>query len=197
MKEIFRIFEDNTRKENQSGGELDSGVKISTIHSAKGLEYDVVLITGLSLGKYPNTELIDNNFNLRNAQLQTLQSSRQSYERLKQSVKDESFLAMLQESVSPVFDKTETKAMKEFREELLICTKKEILGLTAKGVESFLDSYKYYVAPLEKKYQDELAKVSKHELMYRERQEILGEEISLLEQDAEDSQSKKKDFDFR
>ena len=195
LKEIFRIFEDNTRKENQSGGELDSGVKISTIHSAKGLEYDVVLITGLSLGKYPNTELIDNNFNLRNAQLQTLQSSRQSYERLKQSIKDESFLAMLQESVSPVFDKNEAKAMKEFREELLICTKKEILGLTAKGVESFLDSYKYYVAPLEKKYQDELAKVSKHELMYRERQEILGEEISLLEQDAEDSQSKKKDFE--
>ena len=48
---------------------------------------------------------------------------------------------------------------------------------------------------MEKKYQDELAKVSKHELMYRERQEILGEEISLLEQDAEDSQSKKKDFE--
>lgn len=195
LKEIFRTFEDNTRKENQSGGELDSGVKISTIHTSKGLEYEVVLITGLSLGKYPNTELIDQNFNIRSAQLQTLQDSKQSYERLKQSVKEESFIAMLQESVSSNFDRNEAKAMKEFREELIICSKKDVVGLTAKGVEAFLDSYKYYILPLEKKYQDDFAKLSKHGMMYKERHEILSEEISLLEQDGDDTKSKRIDFD--
>lgn len=195
LKEILLTFEDNTRKENQSNGAFDRGVKISTIHSAKGLEYDVVLITGLSLGKYPNTEQIDANYNRRNAQLQTLQESRQSLQKLQSGIDESVFLKILKECVSPMLDIAESKALKEFKNEIIVCSKKDIIGLTVKGVESYLDSYKYYVAPLEKRYNDEISKLIKQAMRYKEKEELLNEEISILEQADENIKHKKKDLE--
>ena len=194
LKEIFQSFEDNTRKENQSGGALDSGVKISTIHSSKGLEYRVVIITGLSAGKYPSTELLDNHYNVRCAQLYSLQASKEALKKLKLSVKDESFFEMVKECVNPAHDKFESNFLREFKEEIVCCSKKDIISLTAKGVDYFLDSYRYYVYPLEKSYIEKLSKLNKQMMMYKEQQEILSEKLSIAEDGKERVWLLKKDL---
>lgn len=182
LKELFATFEDHTRNETRRGGSLSNGVKISTIHAAKGLEYNVVIITGLAEGQYPSTTQIDNVFAARNAQLDTLNASRENYYRLKQRVTSAAVTRMVAECESPVFSPTEHQRMARFKEEIAN-TQTALASLTADGVEEYLDSYRCYVSPLELQYQNKINQHKSAWLLEKSNAEALQDEILLLEQE--------------
>ena len=156
---IFSTFEDHTKKRVNSGKPLTPGIRISTIHSAKGLEYDVVIITGLSAGQYPNTEQIDRKYAERNEQLKTFQESRTCYYQQKQELDQSIFTTLLQECDSPCFTESELDRMQDFQQELFDM-KDSILTLSADGVEEYLDAYVYYVMPLLAQYDADITKLN-------------------------------------
>lgn len=159
LKEIFSTFEDHTKKRVNSGKPLTPGIRISTIHSAKGLEYDVVIITGLSAGQYPNTEQIDRKYAERNEQLKTFQESRTCYYQQKQELDQSIFTTLLQECDSPCFTESELDRMQDFQQELFDM-RDSILTLSADGVEEYLDAYVYYVMPLLAQYDADITKLN-------------------------------------
>lgn len=184
LKELFATFEDETRKENRRGGALSNGVKVSTIHAAKGLEYNVVIITGLSEGKYPSTDQIDKVASARNAQLLTLSASRENYYSLKALPIREMYDNSMRECHNPSFFKNEANSMEEFQNEVE-SIRNDIISITADGVEGFIDAYRYYILPLEVQYQNEVNEQSNLLLMNRTKEENLNDEVLLLEQEDE------------
>lgn len=182
LKELFTTFEDDTRKENQQGGPLSNGVKISTIHAAKGLEYNVVIITGLSEGQYPSTEQIDKVYKARNAQLMTLSGSRENYYQLKNTISPLLLFRMAEECDNPAFSPKEHEQMVKFKAELSQM-QDGLLSLSADGVEEYLDSYRYYVLPLEIQYQNDINEQKNAYLVEKTTYEQLNDEIMLLNQE--------------
>lgn len=182
LKELFATFEDDTRKENRQGGPLSNGVKISTIHAAKGLEYNVVIITGLSEGQYPSTAQIDKVYTARNAQLMTLSGSRDNYYQLKNTISPLLLSRMVEECDNPAFSRKEHEQMVKFKAELSQI-QEGLLSLSADGVEEYLDSYRYYILPLEIQYQNDINEQKNAYLVEKTTYEQLSDEIMLLTQE--------------
>lgn len=185
LREIFNTFEDDTRKENRRGGPLTNGVKVSTIHAAKGLEYNVVMITGLSDGKYPSTDQIDKVYSARRRQLQTLNESRETYYHMKATMIPEMYRNLLEACENPAYSHNEKEQLALFRDEIQHM-QVSLLNLSADGVEEYLDSYRYYVHPLESQYSEDIAEQGKILLVKKTQAENIWDEILLLEQENSD-----------
>ena len=155
LKELFKSFEDNSKREGSRTIAAAGGVKVSTIHAAKGLEYNVVMITGLADGLYPSTSQIDKVYSARNAQLQTLKESKGAYQALKNSIHEIDYLNMREACVNPSFSAQEADSLGNLQDELS-SMKGSILSLSADGVEEYLDAYRYYVLPLESHYKNSI-----------------------------------------
>ena len=182
LKELFATFEDHSRNDMRHGDSLSNGIKISTIHAAKGLEYNVVIITGLADGQYPSTAQINNVYAARNAQLDTLNVSRENYYRLKQRVSPAEVSRLIMECVSPVFTRKEYQQMTCFKKEI-ISMQVALTSLTADGVEEYLDSYRYYVSPLELQYHSEIDQHKNAWLVEKSNSEALKDKLLILGQE--------------
>jgi DNA helicase-2/ATP-dependent DNA helicase PcrA len=76
LKEFFYNFENNIKKEIRKN---QDAIEVNTIHSFKGLEFKVVFILELNQGDFPNSYLINRNYD---EQLEKLNRIRQApYER--------------------------------------------------------------------------------------------------------------------
>ena len=188
LKEIFSTFEDNAKKRAVSGKPLTPGVRISTIHSAKGLEYDIVIITGLSAGQYPNTEQIDRKYAERNEQLKTFQESRACYYRQKQELDQSVFPTLLEECDSPIFTEAERDRMQDFQQELFDM-RDGLLTLSADGVEEYLDAYVYFMTPLIAQYSSDIAKLNTELLNKQSEAEEMKEQILVATSDTAEDES--------
>lgn len=182
LKELFLVFEAGARRGRAHGAPLSSGVRISTIHKAKGLEYNVVIITGLSEGAYPGTGQIDTICAVRSAQLNTFKASRETYYSLKSSVPPELPTALMQACDEPSFSQREKSGMEALQSELY-GMKAGIAALSADGVSDYLDAYRYYVEPLIDQYTADICEQNKALLVEKSKIEPLRDEIFLIGQE--------------
>ena len=186
LQELFRTFEDETRKENRQDGPLSGGVKVSTIHAVKGLEYNVVFIIGLTAGEYPSTKPIDDRFRALKNQISTLAESRARYYETQNAVAPETVKQVLLACENPAFSSLEKENLAEFRKELWPMQNK-LVSLTADGVDEYLDAYHYYVFPLEHQCNEDICEKAKDLLIQKTEEETLKEEIELLEKEDRDA----------
>lgn len=181
LRSICQLFEAETRRAS-SGNPLPNAVKISTIHSAKGLEYDIVFVLGLSSGGYPNTSMIDMQYSIRTGNLNTLARSRTIYETLKKEINDASYKEMLNECTNAAFDAHEAKSMAELREELEPIHG-YVMSLSADGIHEYIDLYKTYIDPLDEQYRRTISENTKRIAALSAKAETLLNEITLLKQE--------------
>lgn len=191
LEDIYKIFENETRNDYKYGGSLSNGVTISTIHKAKGLEYNVVMITGLVAGEYPNTNQIENEIRARNAKLSSLSTARSEYYTLKSTVIPETFNMMVNECSNSAFDSKESLKFNEFRNEL-ISNKMEIMTLSADGIDTFISIYREYIYPVDLKYKEILSEIHTKKLVVTAKLEALTDEAILLEQEDKKAANSKK-----
>lgn len=185
LKDLFKSFEDTSSNERRRNAALSGGVKISTIHAAKGLEYDVVIITSLSEGVYPSTAQIEKVYSTRTAQLQTLSESKGAYQALKRTMSESAFFAMLNACKSPYFSSQEKELLSSFQDELYDI-KGGILSLSADGIENYLDAYRYYIVPLERQYKNDISEIKRLTIVDKTAYETLRDHLYLSNKEGED-----------
>ena len=147
---IFTRFEryylTNTSAYDSNVGNVNS-VMISTIHSSKGLEYDVVFVIGMDHGLFPNTKKIDKDYDQCVKDIQNLEKSKRSLDRLRANIGEDTFKTLIDECDPSRLTDADVDDVVELKEELQDI-KPDLIGLTANGVEGYHLAYDDYVRPM-------------------------------------------------
>lgn len=148
LKEIFSMFEEHVLKSKPTKSEqkeLPDGVILSTIHKAKGLEYDTVFIVGLNNDEYPNTGKIKAEFERRKSEFVRLNHSKDALDALRTKVDEEMISSLISECDPNHFD--EEKADIENMLSEMEAFGEDYISLPANGVEEYQDAYRTYIEP--------------------------------------------------
>ena len=160
LKSIYISFERNNNTNRKMNKKMVNGVSVSTIHNAKGLEYNVVMIVGLNLGEYPNIGLIDKQYNQKVRELELLKIARNKYYELRNKVTD----VLIRGLFSDCNNESLTNDEKDIINSLAIYVKRNqrlLKQLNADAIDGFLDIYKQTIIPIERNFAFEQAKISK------------------------------------
>lgn len=148
---IFSLFEEEVSKKTTKKVENeqdDGSVIISSIHKAKGLQYDTVFIVGLNDGEYPNNSQIIAEYNRRVGEFQRLKVSQANLEKIRTSVNNDTIKGLLEDcniSNGEVENDPELKEdLSSFADEIDGYSD-DYLALSEDGVDSFIDAYETYI----------------------------------------------------
>lgn len=125
------------------GGDMNV-VTISTIHSAKGLEYDSVFIINMDDGTFPNTKRIDRDHSNCLRELNDLESSRRALDRIKSSMNRGSVEAIISECTPenlPEIDPDDISSMIDDLND----DADSLLSVSADGVKEYREIFEYYL----------------------------------------------------
>lgn len=184
---LFRVFESEFQG-GSSGSKkaLSNGVRVSTFHASKGLEYNVIFITGLSSEEYVQANRIEQTYITRKYQLQTLQEAREEYYKLRETVTEATIQGLIDSCSNPAFSKEERTSIERF-EDTVGKIKNKLLNLTADGVDEFLLAFSTEIQPLEQQYRSDCEELRRRLLAEKTRVEEI-EETLLLNAENLDSQ---------
>lgn len=182
---LFKAFENNISKEERRGSNLSRGVKLNTIHAVKGLEYDVVFILGLSKGVYPNTRMIDKDYQRRLNELNTLKNARNEYILLKNNNDKNLYDLLIEECKKAIAQDNFYGNISLFKEEVE-GSAMDIRAFSAQGIETYLDAYKAFIYPIISKKNHSINKNKQAYKLNAAKLKMMKEEIALLRQAGED-----------
>ena len=179
LRSIYLSFEKASNRNRRMNKKMTNGVSVSTIHHAKGLEYNVVMIVGLNSGEYPNIGLIDSQYNKKVQELERLKDARNQYYELRKNMTDIQIEALLDDCNNNILDK---KTIKKFAilAKYIKSNQRRLKQLNADAISGFLELYNHTIVPLERDYKYEQAEISKTLSEYESLLEVKQEELSLL-----------------
>lgn len=189
IKGFFLSFEEETQKKKPSRQELDN-VVVTTIHNAKGLEYDTVFIVGLNEGEYPNITRIITEYNKKIDELNRLKDSKDYYNVLKDKVNNvviDGLLSVCNENNWAGFFSDIATDMSDFTLEIT-AFRDDYLELTEDGVKSYIEAYNTYVKPWVDEIEDSIFQISKEIDATIENADDIEEAYSEMEEDTEEYQ---------
>lgn len=152
LQDVFNLFEEEvsrktTKKVDDDDNKSDS-IIISSIHKAKGLQYDTVFIVGLNDGEYPNSSQIIAEYNKRVSEFQKLKISQTNLGRLRTSVTQATIDKLIAECKSPVWSKFNDQNllddMSAMAEDVDACAD-DYITLSEDGVNDFLSAFEVYI----------------------------------------------------
>jgi DNA helicase-2/ATP-dependent DNA helicase PcrA len=154
LKAFIQNFENKSTEKIILTKKSHAGVKIYTIHSAKGLEADYVFILGLASGSIPNTASIESSIKALNAQILSVNSSRDKLKELKAGMTPLAVEDALNECLYAGFDDTERSWLSDFKKRVSPL-KAEIGRLSSRGVSSYIDIFTADILAIENKLNQE------------------------------------------
>lgn len=185
---IYSIFEHNAGKRRPASIKHSQGVSVNTIHSAKGLEYNVVMIVGLNTGEYPNLALIDYEYSRNVQELEQLKNARKEYYELRKTIRDTRVPLMIAECRNPALTEEEREHLHPLAE-YMRKNQRNLGRLGADAVDGFIEVYHQHVLPLEKEYNFEQAACAKKILDLQSLLTRKQEESVLLQEEDQKAQN--------
>ena len=182
LKGFFSNFEEEAQKRRPSRREPDN-VVVTTIHNAKGLEYDTVFIVGLNEGEYPNVTRIVTEYNKKIDELKRFKDSKDFYNALKARVNNpliDGLLLACDEQKWEEFSSDIATDMHDFALEIN-AFRDDYLELTEDGVKSYIEAYNAYVKPWIDEIENSIFQISK--------------EIDAIVEDADDTEEAYSEMD--
>ncbi|MCR5282972.1 MAG: UvrD-helicase domain-containing protein [Lachnospiraceae bacterium] len=173
--ENVRDFKNMTRK-------TENGVSVNTIHQAKGLEYNIVMIVGLDQGEYPDIGIIDNEYNKKIQELESLKAARAEYFELKKTITDEQIQTLLKDCNHPSLSPEETESLSPLRS-VIEKNLRGLKNLSANAIEDYLDEFDNCIAPLDRRYRFDQSKLTRKILELESLLAQRNEEIKLLDEE--------------
>ena len=172
--ESVRDFRNMNRK-------MENGVSVNTIHSAKGLEYNIVMIVGLDQGEYPDIGIIDNEYNRKVQELESLKNARSEYDTLRKSITEEKMKALLSDCGNKMLSETEAKKIEPLKKYIEM-NLRGLRNLSANALEDFMDEYSSCIVSIERSYSFDQAKHSRKILEMEALLSQRKEELLLLDE---------------
>lgn len=179
--ERYYLGRKNIRDER--AGEMNV-VTISTIHSAKGLEYDSVFIINMDEKVFPNTKRIDSDYSKCLSELNNLESSRRTLDRLRSSINGK--------TVDEIISECTPDNLPEIGADDVLSMKGDIsddsdalLSLSADGVKEYKEIFDYYLNPVLNKIRLSINELNKQKRVIEE--DYYNKEELLLSGDGDDS----------
>lgn len=171
---LFNLFERERFYSNERS--TAKGITVSTIHKAKGLECEVVFITGLNSGVFPNTESIEKRYNAKCREIENFKDSRQNYDELKKTVPTDSIGRMVAECDTPAF-RPGLEENFETMKRRIISNQTDVMILSADGIEIFIETYKNQVASNKHGYDIQRTSIQKEILHIQSKIESIEDQI--------------------
>ena len=179
--ERYYLGRRNIRDERE--GEMNV-VTISTIHSAKGLEYDSVFIINMDDKVFPNTKRIDSDYSKCLSELNDLESSRRTLDRLRSSINGKTVEDIIFECTYENLPEIGTDDMVSMKEEISDDSN-ALLSLTADGVKEYKEIFEYYLGPVLDGFRLSINELNKQKRVIEE--DYYNKEELLLSGDGDDS----------
>ena len=197
LKKVFGVFEEEiirktTKKSlNEDNDSASDVITISSIHHAKGLQYDTVFIVGLNDGEYPNTSMINNEYNERINQLQRLKVSQTRLEELRGTIGQDTIDNLITECRSNVWkQENDPQLVADMNDmaEVIDAFTDECLELSAEGIDEFMGAFNDYVAIHVDSRQDLINKKNNEISVIQEKADIKEEEYHEANEGSEEQE---------
>lgn len=167
-------FRDTTSKAKKSSS---NGVRINTIHKAKGLQAKVVFIIDLEAGKIPNTARIETDYKNALGELRSVKQSRKKYNDLRSTIAESLILNCLNECKIAGFDAREKELLSNFGAIFNSDFKKDILHLESFAVENLITTYNENITYADNRYERRYKELEKdYGNLVQERDMLLDEQ---------------------
>lgn len=193
LKEIFDLFEEEIYKTTNKKEDYDNdAVIISSIHKAKGLQYDTVFIVGLNDGEYPNDLRITAEYNRRIGEFERLKNSRENLGKLRTSVTEDTIKKIKAECSSSFWSKCGNSElaedMKAFVDEINVYSD-DYIRLSDDGVDAFLTAFDAYVNRYIQAYKNKIHAKAKEIAVVREKADVKEESYHEAEDDSPEAKN--------
>ena len=192
--DLFKVFEENNGRAFTAANNSVAGVKLATVHRAKGLEYKAVFIVGLNRGEYPDFNRIDKEYRKNEARMRQLEESKDRYAELKSGIDGNRFNLMLAECDSAKTESANREYLANFKK-FLIKNSGNILGLSADGVEDFIDAYRACIETITENYAEKISLADKQIASLNDRIDEVEDEL-LIEEDGDNTESENKKLEL-
>lgn len=137
-------------------------IKISTVHSAKGLGADIVFLIDLCKQNFPNLRIINNEYDRCLNDIKEIEKARQKLDELRNATTTSEISFALGEMKTAGFDEDEKESLTSFAnwfEENNL--QRGLLKLNPVSVKQFVGAYDQIIAQLDNRYSDKFLKLTK------------------------------------
>lgn len=177
---IFHHFEEeiSPKRGKRTDEDVADAVIISSIHKAKGLQYDTVFIVGLNDGEYPNDSQIKAEYDRRVSEFMRLKRSQDALGQLRTSI-TKATIEKLKQSCRELADRYSGE--EAFATDILSLYDEidvwaeDYQKLTEEGVDAFTEAYYAYLDGHIQMRRDMLVRKSKEILALREQADMAEE----------------------
>ncbi len=162
FRNFLKAFEGRFRKQKtRAKKSSENGVRINTIHKAKGLQAKCVFIIDLEAGKIPNTTQIDKDYEYSRNELNSIKSSKRKFVELKQTINDAIIDTTIEELKSAGSDEREKELLGDFSEvfDFDSSFRRRLRILDSYAIEQFNYSFKTTVSYLDGRYERKLKEI--------------------------------------
>lgn len=180
LSELFKVFEENNGRAITTAKNSTVGVKLATVHRAKGLEYKAVFIVGLNRGEYPDFNKIDKEYRKNEVRMRQLEESKDRYAELKSGIDGNQFNLMLAECDSAKTESANRKYLVNFKN-FLINNRGNILRFSADSVEDFIDAYRSCIEGIIENYAENISSADKQLASLNDRMDEIEDELLINE----------------
>ena len=204
LKNIFDLFEEEivrkTSKKVTNEDDSNSGdvVTISSIHHAKGLQYDTVFIVGLNDGEYPNTSRINYDYNASISQLQRLKGAQTNLEQLRATIGKDRIDGLISECRSNIWRQSnDPQLIADMDEmaEVIDAFADECVALSAEGVDEYIGAFNDYISIHINERQNLISKKNNEIAVKQEEADAKEEEYHEAEDGSEEQERLHKDWE--
>ncbi len=158
LNSIFKTFESDIKREARAAKHSSPGIQLNTIHQSKGLEFDVVFITGLSKGNYPNTKRIDDEYERKLKELNALRGAQKNYLLLKEAINNDTISSIASQVKNIDYDIIDKQYLQLFISDLTESSN-DITEFNADGIQSYIDTYLDNIKPIIKQYSNNIGRL--------------------------------------
>lgn len=205
IKNVFGHFEEEiirktTKKEIDEEDDKDCNVvTISSIHKAKGLQYDTVFIVGLNAGECPNTDRIYKDYNKSIGQFQKLKASQDYLKALRATIGKDRIDGLINDCKSENWAKTNDREliqdMNDMAEDIDACSD-DYIALSEDGVDAYLDAFEVYINKHITERRELINKKNNEIAALQETADLKEEEYHEAEEDSEEAQRLYKEWEI-